>query len=156
SCGGALWIALPSSQTSPPSAVRLPATVLKSVLLPAPFGPMSPVMLPAAIVKLTLSTARTPPNAFTRSFTSRSAADTSTLSADLREQRSYLLDRPHRQRGDLTIFDAPDQHRPDDVAGLIELQRSGRAHVANGRVLTNKIETAPQPVRAWTNDGAIR
>jgi hypothetical protein len=40
----------PSNRTSPASGSIAPASTLKSVDLPAPFGPMMPVMLPAAIV----------------------------------------------------------------------------------------------------------
>ena len=40
------------------------STMLKQVVLPAPFGPISASISPAARAKLTSSTARTPPNAF--------------------------------------------------------------------------------------------
>ena len=42
---------------------------LKSVDLPAPFGPIKPVIEPASTSRLAPSTARTPPNARTTSST---------------------------------------------------------------------------------------
>src|SRR5258707_10174123 len=61
----------PSKSTVPASARRNPVMRLAAVLLPAPFGPMSPVILPRATVKEQSSTARRPPKAFTRCCTSR-------------------------------------------------------------------------------------
>jgi len=46
-------IARPSKRTSPVSGARKPVTRLKSVVLPAPFGPMSPTIAPASTSKLT-------------------------------------------------------------------------------------------------------
>ena len=46
---------------------------LKSVVLPEPFGPISPVIVPAETVKEQSSTATTPPKCFDRPSTSRSA-----------------------------------------------------------------------------------
>src|SRR6266446_3879810 len=61
----------PSKRMAPASARRNPVMRLAAVLLPAPFGPMSPVILPRATVKEQSSTARRPPKVFTRCCTSR-------------------------------------------------------------------------------------
>src|SRR5258708_3920704 len=61
----------PSKSTVPASARRNPVMRLAAVLLPAPFGPISPTILPRATVKEQSSTARRPPKAFTRCCTSR-------------------------------------------------------------------------------------
>src|SRR5258708_12352110 len=61
----------PSKSTVPASARRNPVMRLAAVLLPAPFGPMSPAILPRATVKEQSSTARRPPKVFTRCCTSR-------------------------------------------------------------------------------------
>ena len=50
--------------TEPASGASWPPTMLKQVVLPAPFGPISASISPAARSKLTSSTARMPPNAF--------------------------------------------------------------------------------------------
>src|SRR6185312_15094520 len=47
-----------------------PAMVLKSVVLPAPFGPIKPVIVRSRKVNDTPSTARSPPNSLTSSPTS--------------------------------------------------------------------------------------
>src|SRR2546423_3581131 len=51
----------PRSTTWPWSAAVCPVRTFKSVVLPAPFGPMSPTMAPSGRSKETPSTARTPP-----------------------------------------------------------------------------------------------
>ena len=51
-----------------------PVTTSRIVVLPAPFGPMSPTTSPGSIAKLTPSTATTPPNFTTRSVTASVAA----------------------------------------------------------------------------------
>src|SRR3974377_42636 len=47
----------------PPSARRKPVITLKTVVFPAPFGPMRPVMRPAATSQAHSSTACMPPKA---------------------------------------------------------------------------------------------
>src|SRR5207245_7398917 len=61
SCGARRVTVAPSSRTLPPSARRCPEMRLMSVVLPAPFGPMSPKACPAATARSTRSTAWTPP-----------------------------------------------------------------------------------------------
>ena len=51
----------------------MPLMQLKSVVLPAPFGPIRPQMLRSPTVKETPPTAVTPPNRITTSLTSSSA-----------------------------------------------------------------------------------
>ena len=59
----------PAMVTVPEVGLRLPAITLKSVVLPAPFGPTSPVIEPSEIVSDAPSTARKPPKAITMSVT---------------------------------------------------------------------------------------
>src|SRR5690349_18451144 len=54
---------LPSSTTCPEDGLRRPHTMSKSVLLPAPFGPINPVTWPRSAVTVTPSSARLPPKA---------------------------------------------------------------------------------------------
>ena len=65
----------PVSVTEPASGASWPPTMLKHVVLPAPFGPISASISPAPSEKLTPSTARTPPNAFDSRCTASSAFD---------------------------------------------------------------------------------
>src|SRR5207247_9514562 len=58
----------------PESGFRNPVTILKSVVLPAPLGPMSPVMLPSLTGREQPSTARKPPKDFVTLSTARIAA----------------------------------------------------------------------------------
>jgi hypothetical protein len=51
----------PASRTRPAFGRTMPDSMLKSVLLPAPFGPMMHVDPVSATPKLTPSTATTPP-----------------------------------------------------------------------------------------------
>src|SRR5258707_3945594 len=60
----------PSKRIAPASARKNPLMRLAAVLLPAPFGPISPVILPRATVNEQSSTARRPPKALTRCCTS--------------------------------------------------------------------------------------
>ena len=50
----------PSSKMRPPSGGTTPVMQLNSVVLPAPFGPISPVMRPASTSRSTPRRARTP------------------------------------------------------------------------------------------------
>src|SRR6266853_1452897 len=64
----------PSHRTSPRSGSRKPLRTLKSVVLPAPFGPMMPRISPARTSKLTSNRAWRPRNALEIPRTSRTAA----------------------------------------------------------------------------------
>ena len=61
-CAGSRSIAAPSSRIVPPVGRTVPAMQLKSVVLPAPFGPISPTISPRRTAIETESTAATPPN----------------------------------------------------------------------------------------------
>src|SRR5215472_15711632 len=60
----------PNSSTRPDDAARMPVMRLNSVVLPAPFGPMMALRSPGMICSETPRTARKPPNAFDRSWSS--------------------------------------------------------------------------------------
>ena len=60
--GGSPSSRRPSRRIRPALGARVPATRLKSVLFPAPFGPIRPVRLPAATRSDTSWTAAWPPN----------------------------------------------------------------------------------------------
>src|SRR5205085_2361008 len=66
-----------------------PVITLKHVVLPAPFGPISPVIRPDSATKLAWSTAVTPPNWTTTSSTSSSDMRAHLLQRDL----GVLIDR---------------------------------------------------------------
>ena len=65
----------PRKRMAPASGASAPAIRLNSVVLPAPFGPISPVMVPASIARSTPSTARRLPNALTSPDSSSMAPD---------------------------------------------------------------------------------
>ena len=63
-----------SRNTSPASGGFMPQTTLRSVVLPAPFGPMIPVISPSGKSTSTESRALTPPNAIETPRTVRAAS----------------------------------------------------------------------------------
>ena len=63
----------PAKRISPLSGANAPATMLKVVVLPAPFGPIRPTIVPSPTSNDTPATARKPRNAFETSRTSSSA-----------------------------------------------------------------------------------
>ena len=65
---------VPASDTDPRSGRCRPVMTLNSVVLPAPFGPMSPVTVPAAARSETSESAATPPKWTLTWSTSRAAA----------------------------------------------------------------------------------
>ena len=72
-CGGRPSIRAPSNRMAPASGRCRPLIRLNTVVLPAPFGPISAVMLPCATANEQPSTARMPPNDLLRSRISKSA-----------------------------------------------------------------------------------
>src|SRR3990167_6379806 len=68
--GGRPVMSRPSRSTAPASGRRWPVTRLKSVVLPAPFGPMIAAISPRARARLTPATAWKPSNALWTSRTS--------------------------------------------------------------------------------------
>jgi len=73
SWGASPVMSSPSKTTRPSVGSYAPVMTLNSVVLPAPFGPMSPTDSPRSIEKVTSSTATTPPNRFVRPSPSSNA-----------------------------------------------------------------------------------
>src|SRR5205085_7398094 len=61
----------PRSSTFPDEGLSAPVMSAKSVVLPAPLGPIKPEICPSATLKLTSFKAATPPKYFVSRFTSR-------------------------------------------------------------------------------------
>ena len=73
SCGLRPVISSPSNNTSPALGCSKPAIIAKSVVLPAPFGPINPVIEPSRTSKVASATAVSPPKRLVRSRTARKA-----------------------------------------------------------------------------------
>src|SRR5438105_8141108 len=82
----------PSKTTRPAVGVNRPVTLLKSVVLPAPFGPMSANTSPRLMCRLTLSTATSPPKRLVRLVSSRMFSVLSGTRS-LLDRRCFLQDR---------------------------------------------------------------
>ena len=82
-CGGSWLIAWPRKRTSPSVGASWPVSRLKKVVLPAPLGPMMLTISPRFTDRLTLSTARKPPNCLATPVTSSSAGLASALGLGL-------------------------------------------------------------------------
>src|SRR5215471_7426893 len=108
SCGAMPVTSRPSSFTWPRSGRRWPVIRLKSVVLPAPLGPMMAPMLPVGASRLTPPTATKPSKTLTRSRTSSTAhlgaARTTEEPPDDRADRA----------GD-TAGEAEQEHHQDDT-----------------------------------------
>src|SRR5258707_15885046 len=63
----------PSKRTAPSKPSTRPEMQLKTVVLPAPLGPIRPVIVPASTEKVAPSRARTPPKLALISLTSSNA-----------------------------------------------------------------------------------
>ena len=81
--GLSLVMSRPSRTTRPEFGGSRPVMTLKSVVLPAPFGPMSPVTQPGSVSRLTVSSATLPPNRTVTSRTSSDAMELRLAQADL-------------------------------------------------------------------------
>ena len=68
SCGAMPFTDTPSTVMSPESAAMKPEMVFISVLLPAPFGPMTAVICPSGTSTFTSDKALSPPNALLTSL----------------------------------------------------------------------------------------
>jgi hypothetical protein len=68
--GGRAPISSSRKRTEPDVGAYSPATTLKVVLLPDPFGPIRPRISPSASRKLTFETAAKPPKRLVRPLTS--------------------------------------------------------------------------------------
>src|SRR5262245_12203397 len=98
---------------------RKPETTANSVVLPAPFGPISAVMRPASAANDALSTASSPPKRFD-TFSTRSSASAMT---GLRRHRAHAL---------IQLTSAADQ--PGNAA------RCERDHEHQHAAINNKVE----------------
>src|SRR4029077_17571833 len=81
-CGLDPVMSRPSKTTRPAVGWNSPVTLLNSVVLPAPLGPMRAKTSPRLICRLTLSTATSPPKRLVRSVSTRmlsAFSDTRTL-----------------------------------------------------------------------------
>ena len=72
-CGRAVVMSVPSCNSEPDVGGVMPVTTLNSVVLPAPFGPITPNTSPAFTANETPSTAVTPPKRRVSPLTSRAA-----------------------------------------------------------------------------------
>src|SRR5690349_13721327 len=86
----------PSKTTSPDSGTSSPPSTLKSVDLPAPFGPMMPVMLWRAISSEQPESASKPPNDLTRAFAVSIRALRLLAALELHDRRRPAPDLVHR------------------------------------------------------------
>src|SRR6476660_8479124 len=104
SCGVAAVISRPFRRISPASGARPPAIRLKSVVLPAPFGPIIPSASPCATDRSISSAAMTEPKLLRRPliFSMRLSLATTLTNrneiANLRRARSALLALPSTDR----------------------------------------------------------
>src|SRR5690625_6355376 len=80
----------PSKTTCPRMGLYTPESILNKVVLPAPFGPMTDKMPPGFRLKLTPSTALTPPKEMPKSLTSNKL-----ISPRSEEHTSELQSRGH-------------------------------------------------------------
>src|SRR5579862_8976813 len=77
--GGRPAIETPSSVIDPDVIGKSPVTQLNAVVLPAPFGPIIDRISPLSRLKLTLDTARRPPNRLVTLLSSRNATSGDSL-----------------------------------------------------------------------------
>src|ERR1700681_2958025 len=78
-CGGSPEIDSPSRVIDPEVIGKSPVTQLNAVVLPAPLGPIIDRISPLSRLKLTLETARRPPNRLVTLSSSRSATSGDSL-----------------------------------------------------------------------------
>src|SRR5215471_14901689 len=98
-------MSLPSNRMRPPSVVSDPETQLIRVVLPEPFGPISPNRSPALTERLTRLSAVKPPNRLTRPSTSSRAPAIWSVPSQASHEAQDALGRQD---------DEGDQHDPDD------------------------------------------
>src|SRR6266702_2602574 len=109
--GGKPVTSFPSSSTVPALCRYIPVIMLKSVVLPAPFGPMTPVMSPFDMEKETESSAVTPPKIWVMPDTSSMVGHTF-LPYDLPVQGG---DTAHESSGHVHHHDHQQTAVDDDV-----------------------------------------
>src|SRR5580704_9129978 len=118
---GASVMSRSSKRTLPPEFDRTPVSTLISVVLPAPFGPMTEKMRPPGIANDTDCTARTPPKFFDRPSIARIVGVIGRCRTG-----GFLSSRP-RAAGPSgeTLFQRYAAYRGDEVSPL-RASRSGR------------------------------
>src|SRR5262249_51181905 len=107
-------MSLPSNRMRPPSVVSDPETQLINVVLPDPFGPISPNRSPAFTERLTRLSAVKPPNRLTTPSTSSRTSAIASVASQAPHQAQDALGRQD---------DEGDQHDPDDEQ--VHLGRDG-------------------------------
>src|ERR1700748_3615953 len=134
SSGGSPSMRPPWNAMAPSSGANTPAIRLNSVVLPAPFGPITAKIEPCGTEKLTPATARSPWKFFVTPSTSRSAAMSHLRRlAPLQAQqaRDRRPDAVRQQHHDQQKADAIEQLRGagrfDAIAGQNVLQALGEA-----------------------------
>src|SRR5262245_17845893 len=124
-CVLAQVISTPLRRISPASASRLPAIRLKSVVLPAPLGPMMPTASPRATARSTASAALTEPKDLERRRISRSicrrggrAGPPVIPDGALRAKGEPRSDPGPRERDISALHEVPDSLAPAPRPGL--------------------------------------
>src|ERR1700730_437242 len=129
--GAKFAIDLPSRRMSPPLGPRLPAMTLNKVVLPAPLAPMRPTNSPRSTLKLTSSTALSPPKVFVTFCNSRSAMSLLAATVDAARHRGEQAEQALGQR----------QHERDQ-------QASKQDHVDQRKAHPQRLRKANQEQRA--------
>src|SRR5882762_10342223 len=131
-CGARPNTDWPSSSIAPRSGLMNPVARLNTVVLPAPFGPMSAVIEPRATSNVAPSTARSPPKDLTRSRTAKMVSATEhhllalaenalrperhdedqNQADDEKAQGGHFVSREWQVDEARTLEDEPEQYRP--------------------------------------------
>src|SRR5262245_35442922 len=142
SCALARVMSAPLRRISPLSASRLPAIRLKSVVLPAPLGPMMPTASPRATPRSTASAALTEPKDLERPLISRSIAARQLEppvipDGALRAKGERRSDPGPREADSDSFREVPDSLACGSVSGMTGVSASGasgdRLHLAAHR-----------------------
>src|SRR5215470_1581278 len=129
-------MSLPSNRMRPPSVVSDPETQLISVVLPEPFGPMSPNRSPALTERLTRLRAVKPPNRLTTPSTSSRAPAIWSVASQAPHQAQDALGRED---------DEGDQHDADDEQ--VHLGRDGDRGELLSRTQQHGADDGSDPAR---------
>src|SRR3989442_3675834 len=113
----------PRKRTVPASAASCPVRMLKNVVLPAPFGPMSARISPAGSANETSSTAWTPPNDFRTPTTSRTGLVTADDAGNAARERQHERDENHPEHH-LPVLPGPREHGIPDPVNLRAQRRA--------------------------------
>src|SRR3954452_16732051 len=116
-CGGFPVMSSFANHTRPFVGLYTPVSMLKNVVLPAPFGPMSETIALAGTLNSTSSTATRPPNSFRRnSVRSSGSADSGTGDLVVVERLVVNLGVVHLRRDTGARYQplGPEEHDDDD------------------------------------------